>query len=617
MLGLTATPPGSLTRTPGRADAHPVRADPLRGQDPGAGQGGHPRAVRRARLADRAHRRRGRLAARAVDPVPGADHRPLRPCLRVDAAPGVAGSAVRRSPTSDGTSTWQEIAAREPGDRRRGAAPGPRRPPGAAARGAPPRAAPPAAGGRGLAALPGRLAADAASSRGARSRGSRVRATAPSWRPYDARCPPSATCGPSTGIRTGRGTVDRVTARSAAKQDAVTGIVSSEATQPRRARAGPGPVRPRARHRHHACAGHRRRDPAAGAGRVGDRRARRAARRPGLCRPRPDAGDRQDRRRRGGHAADDWSPGSTTPIPAWQPASSSTPAARCRPLSGRWTSGQWVAHVTGFFAAGGTRALVGTRGLLGEGWDAPAITTLVDLTTATTPTAVVQTRGRALRIDPANPEKVALLWSVVCVQEGHVAGANDWERYARKHRGYFTVDETGAGRRRRGRGGLLVQRLPPAGGARLPGLDARMLVRGEGRDVVRDRWLSGAAYSDRVEHVVRVLPDKPVPTEAIGAASRAPRGSSPWPEQARLRPAAGRRPCPSSPCWCCSSPSSDRRSPLPWSCSPCRSARCPSPCSVAAGCAPPASTAPPSGSSPRRWPTGCRVPASRPSAPTA
>ena len=82
---------------PGRADAHPVRADPLRGADPGAGQGGHARAVRRARLADRAHRRRGRLAARAVDPVPGADHRPLRPHLRVDAAPGVAGPAVREA----------------------------------------------------------------------------------------------------------------------------------------------------------------------------------------------------------------------------------------------------------------------------------------------------------------------------------------------------------------------------------------------------------------------------------------------------------------------------------------------------------------------------------------
>src|SRR4029077_16549367 len=30
-------------------------------------------------------------------------------------------------------------------------------------------------------------------------------------------------------------------------------------------------------------------------------------------------------------------------------------------VSGRWTSGQWVAHVTGFFAAGGTRPLVGNR----------------------------------------------------------------------------------------------------------------------------------------------------------------------------------------------------------------------------------------------------------------
>ena len=37
------------------------------------------------------------------------------------------------------------------------------------------------------------------------------------------------------------------------------------------------------------------------------------------------------------------------------------------------------------------------RALLGEGWDARRITGLVDLTAVTTSTAVVQTRGRALR----------------------------------------------------------------------------------------------------------------------------------------------------------------------------------------------------------------------------
>ncbi len=66
-------------------------------------------------------------------------------------------------------------------------------------------------------------------------------------------------------------------------------------------------------------------------------------------------------------------------------------------LEGSWTSRDWVPWVTRFFAEGRAQVLVGTRGLLGEGWDAPAVTGLVDLTAATTVTAVVQTRGRALR----------------------------------------------------------------------------------------------------------------------------------------------------------------------------------------------------------------------------
>src|SRR5690606_39246401 len=69
-------------------------------------------------------------------------------------------------------------------------------------------------------------------------------------------------------------------------------------------------------------------------------------------------------------------------------------------VTGRWSPRTWVPLVTSYFEAGACRALVGTRGLLGEGWDARGISALVDLTTATTPTAVVQTRGRALRTDP-------------------------------------------------------------------------------------------------------------------------------------------------------------------------------------------------------------------------
>jgi len=78
-------------------------------------------------------------------------------------------------------------------------------------------------------------------------------------------------------------------------------------------------------------------------------------------------------------------------------------------------SANLVLAVSGLVASGAVRLVVGTRGLLGEGWDCPAVNTLVDLTTVTTSTAVQQLRGRTLRLDPAWPGKVAHNWSVACL----------------------------------------------------------------------------------------------------------------------------------------------------------------------------------------------------------
>jgi hypothetical protein len=75
-----------------------------------------------------------------------------------------------------------------------------------------------------------------------------------------------------------------------------------------------------------------------------------------------------------------------------------------------------------------TRCLIGTRALLGEGWDAPAVNVVIDLTAATTPTSVVPARGRALRLDAGWPGKVADNWSVVCVTGDHPMGAAAFER---------------------------------------------------------------------------------------------------------------------------------------------------------------------------------------------
>ena len=94
-------------------------------------------------------------------------------------------------------------------------------------------------------------------------------------------------------------------------------------------------------------------------------------------------------------------------------------------------------------AEGGSRCLIGTRALLGEGWDAPAVNVVIDLTAATTPTSVVQARGRALRLDAGWPGKVADNWGVVCVTGDHPKGAADFDRFARKHDRYFALAASG------------------------------------------------------------------------------------------------------------------------------------------------------------------------------
>ncbi len=70
---------------------------------------------------------------------------------------------------------------------------------------------------------------------------------------------------------------------------------------------------------------------------------------------------------------------------------------------------------TRLFGRGHLNVLVGTAALLGEGWDAPAINTLLLATGAGTSVASNQLRGRAIRVDPKQPEKTANIWHLACL----------------------------------------------------------------------------------------------------------------------------------------------------------------------------------------------------------
>lgn len=75
-----------------------------------------------------------------------------------------------------------------------------------------------------------------------------------------------------------------------------------------------------------------------------------------------------------------------------------------------------VALVTELFQQGAITILVGTQALLGEGWDAPAINSLVLASNTASFMLSNQMRGRAIRIDPHYPGKVANIWHLATVE---------------------------------------------------------------------------------------------------------------------------------------------------------------------------------------------------------
>ena len=75
-----------------------------------------------------------------------------------------------------------------------------------------------------------------------------------------------------------------------------------------------------------------------------------------------------------------------------------------------------VAAVTELFQRGRIQVLVGTKSLLGEGWDAPCVNSLILGSFVGSFMLSNQMRGRAIRIWPGYPEKTSNIWHLVAVQ---------------------------------------------------------------------------------------------------------------------------------------------------------------------------------------------------------
>lgn len=74
-----------------------------------------------------------------------------------------------------------------------------------------------------------------------------------------------------------------------------------------------------------------------------------------------------------------------------------------------------VSSITQLFQEGYFNVVVGTKALLGEGWDSPCINTLIMASVVGSYVLSNQTRGRAIRTDMNNPNKVSNVWHLACL----------------------------------------------------------------------------------------------------------------------------------------------------------------------------------------------------------
>lgn len=145
-----------------------------------------------------------------------------------------------------------------------------------------------------------------------------------------------------------------------------------------------------------------------------------------------------------------------------------------------------VGLLTAVFEQGGITILVGTKSLLGEGWDAPAVNTLILATFVGSYVLSNQMRGRSIRIDPKCPTKTANVWHLVCVEPGTQAPGDDYDMLTRRFSAFVGVNpatrtiENGIDR--------LGLGCPPFTRESIAELNSEAAARALDRDALRRTW---------------------------------------------------------------------------------------------------------------------------------
>ncbi|MHC4435627.1 MAG: DEAD/DEAH box helicase family protein, partial [Planctomycetota bacterium] len=169
-----------------------------------------------------------------------------------------------------------------------------------------------------------------------------------------------------------------------------------------------------------------------------------------------------------------------------------------------------VRLITRLFSQGGITVLVGTKSLLGEGWDAPSINSLILASFVGSFMLSNQMRGRAIRTQEGNPQKTANIWHLVCVEQGRRELSEDMQMLARRFKSFVGISfkdntiENGIDRLDLGE--------PPFGKKRIDTICSVMKQKAQDRTRLRAEWQRAleagetGRLSEEITSPFRVLP---------------------------------------------------------------------------------------------------------------
>lgn len=168
---------------------------------------------------------------------------------------------------------------------------------------------------------------------------------------------------------------------------------------------------------------------------------------------------------------------------------------------------QWL---TALFESGELQVMIGTAALLGEGWDAPSINSLIIASGVGSFVQSNQMRGRAIRAKPGDEQKTANIWHLACVDPQALAEPADNAPYgpdvallARRFDAFVGLTLDGDARIESGFSRVQLAELI-AGQQTIPAMNQAMLAVATDRHRMRERWRQALASGSELVQGIKV-----------------------------------------------------------------------------------------------------------------